>query len=260
MRYDLQFEAAYLRAGLLVGLVHERDVSVWAEDRLGLEANPSGVLGEILTAPLELTAMREALRPLAELVEPERVSASLLTTLTVRHRNGDWSIREVLQCLRQLRREIPLDAPVADAIKTFEDRLMLADAAVDGASTPSATELGGWLAQVSSPGYYRFAFADSDEMAAFVAAISRKVVRDRTLGGASEPGESRAWILNSETGQDHVAILGDFAWQRVCREFSPIPFAGTIPYPAPGHGALLVFDEAGAIALGVEDVRGLISG
>jgi len=56
---DVPFEADFLRAALLLGLVREADVSAWAEALLETEADPQGRLADVSLAPHELTAMRE---------------------------------------------------------------------------------------------------------------------------------------------------------------------------------------------------------
>jgi hypothetical protein len=72
---NVQFEAAFLRAALLVGLVHERDVPAWAMERMASSAEAGSQLTDVLLAPSELTAMREALRPLGERIADDRVAA-----------------------------------------------------------------------------------------------------------------------------------------------------------------------------------------
>lgn len=62
---DAHFQAAFLRAALRIGVIHEREVSAWGEAVLGTSDDHHASLADVVLAPPELTAMREALRPLA---------------------------------------------------------------------------------------------------------------------------------------------------------------------------------------------------
>src|SRR3954465_7427950 len=81
---DIAFEGAYLRSALLVGLVHEQEVPEWAAAMIGVDRRYDGALSDVLPAPMELTAMREARRPDAGNADDALVVNALLTTLAYR--------------------------------------------------------------------------------------------------------------------------------------------------------------------------------
>jgi hypothetical protein len=55
-------------------------------------------------------------------------------------------------------------------------------------------------------------------------------------------------------------VLNEHAYQTAVEEFSPVPLASRIPYPAVPAGATELFDEQAATPLGVEDARRMIAG
>src|SRR5689334_16807442 len=63
---DIRFEADFLRAALLAGLIRELDVQAWAEAFLAAAPDERGLLADVVVSRTELTALREALQPLAE--------------------------------------------------------------------------------------------------------------------------------------------------------------------------------------------------
>jgi hypothetical protein len=251
---DIQFEAAYLRAALLVGLVDEREVPAWAIDRSTSSDEAASRLTDVMLAPTELTAMREALRPLGERVADHRVAPALLVAVAVEHAAGGRPTADCLRILAHIRREFPLDAHVSASIKEFEDRSMLAAAGMRGERAPTSEEIEAWLDTVRSDGYFRFVFVNIDEAAAFVAAVSRRVTRDRPW--SEQPGRmaARAWVLHEPGEQVYIVYLNESAWLTAVREFSPIPLGSRIATLTLPVDALEVMDESTTTGIGVDDV------
>jgi hypothetical protein len=261
MTSDIRFEAAFIRAGLLVGLVHERDVSDWAADRIGRTQELGGLLADVLLAPPELSPMRAALQPLGDGVGDARVAASLLTTLALEQVLTSRQLSDRLRVLGHIRQEFVLPIDTAVAIKEFSDRMMLWAAGVAGTRVPDDNELTMWLEQVRTRGYFRFGFDDSGEAAAFVAAVSRKLSRDQRWGDRAGLASTWAWIAQEGDHQARVVVtLNERAWLTVAREFAPVPLASRVPYPAPPDVAAVLMDERHLAALGADDAHALITG
>jgi len=146
MSTDVRFEADFLRAALLVGLVRETDVHAWAESLLGAGEDEGGRLTDVLLAPAELTAIREALRPISEPGTPRQVGMALLAFLAGDPSAAALSVADQLRVLSLLRREGMVSPQLAAAIKLFEDRYMLASAGVAGEQAPTPEEMRAWLA------------------------------------------------------------------------------------------------------------------
>ena len=142
---DVRFEADFLRAALLVGLVREPDVQSWAEELLMAVADEGGQLTEVLLAPAELTAIREALRPLSEPETPREVGSALLSFMLNDPAAATLSVANQLRVLSLLRREAMVSEAAADAIKLFEDRFMLASVNMRGEKAPTPEEMRAWL-------------------------------------------------------------------------------------------------------------------
>ena len=151
---DIRFEADFLRTALLLGMVRERDVRNWADALLTTDAEPIPLLAEIALAPPELTALREALLPLATPSQHESLGAALLAFLATDPGAIALATSDRLRVLAQLRREDILVLPLAEAIKAFEDRLMLASAGI-GFDPAIASDLSRWLGSAHGARYYR---------------------------------------------------------------------------------------------------------
>jgi hypothetical protein len=147
---DVRFEAEFLRAALLVGLVRETDVHAWAESLLEAGGEDDGRLTDVLLAPAELTAIREALRPISEPETPRAVGTALLAFMANDPSAAGLSVSDQLRVLSLLRREGMVSADAADSIKLFEDRLMLASVNVAGETAPTPAEMRAWLADASA--------------------------------------------------------------------------------------------------------------
>ena len=247
---DVTFEAAFLRAALLLGVVHERDLAPWAEALLLTHGEAHGLLSDVLMANVELTAMREALRPLAEAADADTVCAALLTFLADDADTQALSVSDAVRVLSLMRTELRLRADHAWSGKEFEDRLMLANGGVKGAVAPTRAEIDLWLARVRHPAVFRLSCSASDEAAAFLGALSRKIVRDRrSVAWEPVPG-ARVWIIPWQVGAPVTLVLNEAAWQVTLREFAPLPIGCRIPYAAVPDDALLAFDGSH----GVRDV------
>lgn len=254
----VEHEAAYLRAALLLGLVREGDVSAWAQLRLAqLDASQRSAasLTDLLLADEALSPMREALRPLAEGVDPVRVTASVLAGLAVDDALAPRSVADRLRVLGLLRREFALSSEVVADINAFIERAMLADARIGPSRAPDAAELEEWMDVVSPPAFFRFEFGAHDEAGSFLAAVSRKLVRDRTalvdegVGGA-------AWVAVDD-GRVTV-LLNRRSWRLAVREFAPLPMVSRIPALSLPADAVLVLDEQTGDALGSDEAAALL--
>ncbi len=102
-------------------------------------------------------------------------------------------------------------------------------------------------------------FPDLPYEAAFLGAVSRKMVRDRpaTRGTAAEP---QGWMVSSPPDAFTGVVLNEPAWDIVQREFGPLPIASRIPYRTLPAGAVLVLTADTASPLGADAAAGLLAG
>src|SRR5690348_5142432 len=100
--------------------------------------------------------------------------------------------------------------------------------------------------------YYRFSVGPADERAALLAALSRKVVRDRRAN-TSPLGASQAWIVESTSGWTPALVVNETLWQIALMEFSPLPFSSRLPYTALPANAVLVLDVATTEPMGARE-------
>lgn len=254
---DVPFEADFLRTALLLGVVREPDVRQWADELLAFGAAPVSALADVALAPSELTALREALRPLAASHPPDALGAAMLAFLATDPAAIALATADRIRVLAQLRREDILGRTLAESIKTFEDRSMLASAGIERDPT-IATDLNSWLASRCQTRYYRLSLVHPEERAALLAALSRKVVRDRRA--SSSPGRvSQAWLVDATPATGRTLVLNDALWHIAVTEFSPLPLASRIPYATMPANAVLVLDEATAEPMGARDATALLT-
>jgi hypothetical protein len=82
-------------------------------ERMASSAEAGSQLTDVLLAPSELTAMREALRPLGERIADDRVTAVLLVAAAVDHATTQRSVIDLLRILAHIRREFSLPTDVS---------------------------------------------------------------------------------------------------------------------------------------------------
>lgn len=228
---DLAFEAGVLRGGLLLGLVHEREVPEWAMSVLGVAPAFDARLADVCVSPIELSTMRECLYPLSREADVTRVAAALLTLCGTAPSNAALSVPDRLQQLQLLRHEFRLPDEVRAGIQSLAQRVL---AATDGAahSMPSADELAAWLDTVRQPGYFRIDFTTEEEAAAFVAALSHHADGDRSDRGDSPERAPEGWLHRGSGTELHL-LLNEPAWLAASRECGPLPAASRIPVDRP---------------------------
>lgn len=256
---NVPFEATFLRTALLAGVVREADACAWAEALLESATNQQGALAEVALAPLELTAMREALRPLASEALARDAGAALLAYMALDPATARLGVSDQLRVLSVLRREAVLSDAANTVSKEFEDRHMLASAAVAGEAGPVSAEVMAWLHTARPTVYFRFAFDHHDEQAAFLAALSRVIVRERRAGGAAPGESSRAWTVEGGGPGRGALVLDERLWIAAVEAFSPLPVGSRIPYAGlPAH-AVEVLDEATASPMGVDEATAVLA-
>lgn len=239
---DVRFEADFLRSALLLGKVREPEVCQWADALLAAGAEPIALLTDVALALPKLTPLREALLPLAAPSHQASLAAAVLAFLATDADAVAMTVSDRIRVLGQLRREDILAPGLATAIKEFEDRVMLASAGI-GIDVAIAIDLERWLASVRAATYYRICIADAGERAAFLGALSRKIVRDRRLV-TSPFSAMQAWITESTSVPCPTVVLNVPLWQVAVAAFSPLPLASRIPYGAMPDNAVLILDEA----------------
>ncbi len=143
--HDHRDEATYLRAALLLGLVSCEQVVTWAMLTVEEEAAPSAEMIDLSLTPPELTALREALRPLAALVENPETCVRLLDAAAEDYLEGRRALADTLTVLQQLARNVPIPDAWAHAIKELIDDHMLTQAGVPGQRGEIAPRLERWL-------------------------------------------------------------------------------------------------------------------
>ena len=256
---DLRFEAAFLRTALLAGIVRESDACAWADALLQSATAEQGPLAEVAIAPLELTAMREALRPLAGATLSTDVGAALLAFAALDPATASLEVPDLLRVLSVLRRENVLSDAASRAAKEFEDRHMLASVGVAGEAGTTRAELATWLHATRPAAHFRFAFEHDDEQAAFLAALSRVVVRERRSPAPDSNETPRAWTVGHSQHHRGVLVLNERLWMAAARAFSPLPIGSRIPYIAVPAGAAVVLDDAIASPMGFDDAVALLA-
>ena len=239
---DLAFEAAFLRAALLLGVVHERDVGPWAEEQLLVQADAHGLLSDVLMAPAELSAVREALWPLAEAADGDAVCAALLTFLADDPGSRMLSVHDAVRVFSLMRTEFRIQPEGTGSAKQFEDRLMLAEGGVNGHEAPSREELDAWLDSVRFEGIRRMSFTSSDESTAFIQALARVIARARRAGADDPVAASKVWLMPWDVAEPVTIALNTAAWRVAGEVFAPLPMASRIPYRALPDEASLAID------------------
>jgi hypothetical protein len=254
---EVSFEAAFLRASLLVGLVHEREIASWAVGLMEHSSDHRSRLADVALARPELSSMREALRPIAEGTDAGTVTASLLMAVALEPAYDCRPASRRLTVLGHIRKDFLLPPELAVPIKAFEDRAMLARVGVAGVSEPEDEEIAGWLDTVRDAAHFQFTFNDIEEAAAFAAAVSRKVIRNRTWhsSGRHQTPAAQAWLVRRLRGPAFGVVLNERAWLTVVNECSPVPLGARIPRTATPSGAVEIVGESTAVLLGADEVQ-----
>ncbi len=237
---DIAFEAAFLRAALLLGVINEREVPAWAESLLLVQDEAHGFLSDVAMAPVELTAMREALQPMAATAGPAAVLTAIVTFLARDRASLSLNVHDAVRVFTLLRTEFRIPPDGTLSAKQFEDRLMLAEGGVKGAVAPTREELDDWLSSVRRPSVRRLSFTSSDEATAFLGVLVHEVERDVTSLENDPANNAKAWVMPFEIAAPVTLAVNDPAWRIAVREFSPLPLAGRIPYAAAPDYAVLV--------------------
>ncbi|MGE0442158.1 MAG: hypothetical protein AB7L66_19045 [Gemmatimonadales bacterium] len=248
----LHHEATFLRAALLLGVVREDAVHAWAEEELVHADLLTPLLIGVVEAPAALSPVREALRAFERPVDVSRSAGAMLAFLRLEPDAAARPAADRIRILGALRRELAPTPEVAAGIKVFEDRAMLAAGGVGSETVPANEELDDWLESARPEVWFRFGFGAADEAAAFLGAVSRKLVRDRPASRAAGERVPRVWQVPSPAGGRSVLVLDEGAWDVVRREFAPLPVASCIPHLSLPVGALPVLDGEQAEALGRE--------
>lgn len=257
MRFpDIPFEAAVLRAALLTGLVREHHVAAWAMERLATTGDFIGELSQVVLAPEELTAQREALSSLAAQRVGEAVEFALRDLALEDLRDGRH-VRGCLRILSDLRREGFLPSDVAVATKELEDRANLADVGMAGVVAPTRAEIVAVIATGLEEPCYIFTFAKREEAVAFVAALARRIVSERRWNDEV----SHVWEVADtfRIGDRPALVLDAPAWRIARHAFGPLPVSSAIPYFVALTGLTLLFETESAVALGLEEATLIVS-
>jgi len=122
--------ATYLRTALLLGLISPEDAVAWADAVISEDAAPPAIVYTLALTPPELSAVREALRPLAFPAESPRVIEAVLGLAARDLLGGRRNPDDTLRVLTQLRRFVKLDAGLDEEIKNLGALHMLALAGV----------------------------------------------------------------------------------------------------------------------------------
>lgn len=253
---DIRFEAAFLRAALLVGLIREREVVAWADALVAADAEPYALLADVALARPELTTIREALRPLAESSDDAHVADALVAFVANDSEARGLGIRDRVRVLVQLCREKLLAARLTAAVERFDEQLMLASAGISIEDTPTERELDEFLDSIRTPSFYRLSPTRRDESAALLAALSRKLDRDRLFDLQTEPGQ--AWLLGDRRDATPTLIVNEALWRMIVDEFSPLPLPSRIPYARVPADAVVILDESTVEPMGMTEAAVLV--
>jgi hypothetical protein len=252
---DLRHEAAVLRAALALGLVVEEPVTRWATERLEVLESFHAELTDVALVAQELTAQREALRALAERADQAVVGLAIRHMMVRALRVEGRPVAAMLRVAHDARVDGLLPPAVATEVKLLEDRASLAAVGMPGVEAPSAGELDAVFCADLAPACYTLSFGSADEAAAFVAALSRKVHRDRR----GEGFEASVWCdaLPAARGPVHV-MLDEGALDIAAREFGPLPASANIPYPRLDAATAMLVDSETAASIGLDEARALL--
>jgi hypothetical protein len=230
---DIRFEAAFLRDAILVGLVHERVVEEWATQLLSTDGHSARALAEVLSVPMQLSPIREALRAFGEPARPLDVTAALLACAALDPTHRGAGVAHVLRVLSSIRRLAGCPPGWSNAIADFELKAMLASEIQPSSSI--ASDVLSWLDDVRPPVHFLVPFRERHEAAAFVAALSRAMAIDGARGQATLADvDAQSWTIG----------LDETAWVLAGSRVDPLPVAARVPYPGSAPGRVLIHQDA----------------
>ena len=221
---DVSFEADVLRTALLLGLVREQEIIAWADALLLAGVGPHDALAEVALARPELTAVREALHPLTDPPDPERLPTALLAFLAADPGVAHLGARDRIAILGQLRREHRLSPSLEAAVKQLE--LASTDTALSKQSLDD--EVTAWLRTVRSPSYYRVSRDCPTEYVPHLNAQTGTFVM-QGWGDAMRAGAGQAWVVEVPQGAPTTLLLDEVRWQIVV-DRAALPVGSRIPY------------------------------
>jgi hypothetical protein len=130
-------EATYYRTALLLGLVREERVHLWAEQVIEQEPEPPSPFFEIVSVPVgDLSALRHALWPLVIEPEPTAVLEAIFGLLHMDLTTGHRQFGDTLTIVRQMRSMVKLPPAVYATLNA---------ALVAQAQNPQSAALVKWL-------------------------------------------------------------------------------------------------------------------
>ena len=116
----LRDEAAFYRAGLLLGQLRGEEVVRWADETLGRRTDTPVPLVELSTTdPNDLTALRKQLFELSGEGETEQVVARVLGLVQRDLASGRRSFDDTRTVLKQLRAFLKLNRDLNEQLKAF---------------------------------------------------------------------------------------------------------------------------------------------
>lgn len=152
MPRDYAHEACWFRTALMLGLTSGEVVIAWADGVIHDDpAPPLVVLEAALVEPSNLSALRQALQPLAGDQSTEAVLRELLAVVQRDLMEGRRDLHGTIRVLSLMRRALTLPDDWHWAIDTLEDDHMLASAGVTGNEAGSRADVERWLGQFDAP-------------------------------------------------------------------------------------------------------------
>ncbi|MEO8451294.1 MAG: hypothetical protein ABI647_15980 [Gemmatimonadota bacterium] len=249
---------------MLLGLVPGETVVVWAESLIENDPQaPPAIFDLALTSPRDLTALRNALQPLADKTKSAAVTRAILDRIGRQLEAGQRNLKDTVTVLSQVGRALTVSPAVFSDIDTLQDDFMLASAGVVGFLPEIEGRIRAWLAQfagaeealVTGTAYYIVRYDRAVEAAAFVAALSRFL--DSPLGGAALAALDPAEVWATSTGRCEATTLylNQAALEAAATAFAPVPVAGMCRGEACPRDAIMVLDGRARTAMGLTDAE-----
>lgn len=142
-------QATFYRAALLLGLVHGDEVVRWADQEIARSECAPTALCDVALTPTsdasDLTALRSALRRLADERESPAVVARLLRVVTDDFSSGRRNARDTITLLGQMRDNVAMSDALREALHPFGIQNMLASVGVESSIEDVEARLKEWL-------------------------------------------------------------------------------------------------------------------